>query len=66
MARQLYRSILLNLKPETVDQIDEAVALLYGSRTRFLRESVERNLRFYETHEKPAALRWRGIPFRQS
>jgi metal-responsive CopG/Arc/MetJ family transcriptional regulator len=64
MARQLYKSILLNLKPELVNQIDEAVHLVYGSRTRFLREAVQRNLKFYEAQEKPAALRWRGLPFR--
>ncbi len=64
MPRQLYKSILLNLKPETVIQIDEAVQLIYGNRTRFLREAVERNLQFYRTQEKPAALRWRGMPFR--
>jgi hypothetical protein len=59
MLRRPRKGILLNLDPEVVTQIDEAVRLLYGNRTRFLTEAALRNLRFYEKMEKPAILRLR-------
>ena len=57
MQPSLYKSILLNLDRGLVEKIDAAVNELYVTRTHFLRESVKRNLQYYEKHERPTAIR---------
>jgi metal-responsive CopG/Arc/MetJ family transcriptional regulator len=57
MTRPLYKPILLNIEADLLDKIDAAVREFYVTRSNFLRESAKRNLRYYQNHERPTALR---------
>ena len=52
-----YKQFLLNLSPATFERIEVAAREQNVTYTRFLRQSVERNLRQYEHVERPIFLR---------
>jgi hypothetical protein len=58
------RPILLNLEPDLVDKIDQAVQEFYVTRTHFLTESAKRNLTYYQNHERPTALRLKAQAYK--
>ena len=51
------KPVLLNLPLPLLDQVDLAVREQGVSRTRFLRQAVERNLRHYQNVERAAFAR---------
>jgi predicted DNA-binding protein len=53
------KPILLNLDYGTIERVDAAAKLMGKSRTAYLREAIQRNLRFFELYERNAHLRIR-------
>jgi metal-responsive CopG/Arc/MetJ family transcriptional regulator len=53
------KPILLNLPISILDEVDEAVREQGVSRSQFLRQAVERNLRHYQRVERPTFIRIR-------
>jgi transposase-like protein len=48
------KPILLYLDHRTVEQVDAAAAIMKVSRTAYIREAINRNLRFFELCERHA------------
>jgi predicted transcriptional regulator len=48
------KAILIKLQADFAERIDQAAQELGMSRVAFIRESLRRNLRFFEQNERPA------------
>jgi len=48
------KPILLHLDHRTVQQMDAAAGIMNLSRTAYIRETISRNLRFFELYERKA------------
>jgi len=46
------KSVLLNLDLKLVQRVDEAARFIQMTRSAYLRESIVRNLRFFDNFEK--------------
>ena len=51
------KAVLLKLPTDLAEKVDQAVKVHYVSRLNFIRESIRRNLRYFEQHERPMARR---------
>ena len=46
------KAILVHLDQEVVRQVDQAATFMHMTRTAYLRESINRNLRFFDLFER--------------